>query len=32
VNIADPAKLLARRVFKELSQDEKYQIFTRMIG
>lgn len=32
VNIADPAKLLARRVLKELSKDEKYQIFTRMIG
>lgn len=29
VNITDPAKLLARRVIKELSEDEKYQIFTR---
>jgi putative nucleotide binding protein len=29
VNITDPAKLLARRVVKELSEDEKYQIFTR---
>jgi predicted nucleic acid-binding OB-fold protein len=31
VNITDPAKLLARRVLKELSEDEKYQIFTRPI-
>jgi len=29
VNITNPAKLLARRVVKELSEDEKYQIFTR---
>ena len=32
VNITDPGKLLARRVFKELSEDEKYQIFTRTIN
>ena len=31
VNVTDPAKLLARRVLKELSEDEKYQIFTRPI-
>ncbi len=29
VNISDPAKLLARRVLKELSEEEKYQLFTR---
>ena len=29
VNITDPARLLARRVLKELSEDEKYQLFTR---
>ncbi|HUS78279.1 MAG TPA: DUF655 domain-containing protein [Patescibacteria group bacterium] len=29
VNITDPAKLLARRVLKELSEEEKYNIFTR---
>jgi len=29
VNITDPAKLLARRVLKELSEDEKYLLFTR---
>jgi putative nucleotide binding protein len=29
VNITDPAKLLARRVLKELSEEEKYQLFTR---
>jgi putative nucleotide binding protein len=32
VNIPDPAKLITRRVLKELSEDEKYQIFTRTIG
>ncbi|UCD45750.1 MAG: DUF655 domain-containing protein [Candidatus Bathyarchaeota archaeon] len=31
VNVTDPVKLLARRVIKELSEDEKYQIFTRPI-
>jgi len=29
VNLTDPAKLLARRVLKELSKDEKYLLFTR---
>lgn len=29
VNITDPVKLLARRVLKELSEDEKYTLFTR---
>jgi len=29
VNITDPVKLLARRVLKELSEEEKYLIFTR---
>ena len=29
VNITDPVKLLARRVLKELSEEEKYMIFTR---
>ena len=29
VNLPDPAKLLARRVLKELSEDEKYLLFTR---
>ena len=29
VNIPDPAKLLARRVLEELSQEEKYMLFTR---
>lgn len=29
VNLTDPAKLLARRVLKELSEDEKYMLFTR---
>jgi len=29
VNITDPVKLLARRVLKELSEDEKYLLFTR---
>lgn len=31
VNVTNPVKLLARRVIKELSKDEKYQIFTRPI-
>lgn len=31
VNITDPAKLLARRVLKELSKEEKYMLFTRPI-
>ena len=31
VNLADPVKLLARRVLKELSEDEKYVLFTRPI-
>lgn len=29
VNLTDPVRLLARRVLKELSEDEKYQLFTR---
>jgi putative nucleotide binding protein len=29
VNLTDPVKLLARRVLKELSEEEKYLIFTR---
>ena len=29
VNITNPARLLARRVLKELSEDEKYMLFTR---
>ena len=29
VNITDPVKLLARRVLKELSEEEKYLLFTR---
>ena len=29
VNIADPVRLLVRRVLKELSEEEKYQLFTR---
>ena len=29
VNLPDPAKLLARRVLKEMSEDEKYLIFSR---
>ena len=29
VNITDPVRLLARRVLKELSENEKYQLFTR---
>jgi len=29
VNITDPVKLLTRRVLKELSQEEKYLLFTR---
>ncbi len=29
VNIPDPVKLLARRVLRELSEDEKYFLFTR---
>jgi putative nucleotide binding protein len=31
VNITDPVRLLARRVLKELSEDEKYMLFTRPI-
>jgi len=31
VNITDPVKLLARRVLKELSEEEKYLLFTRPI-
>jgi len=31
VNITDPVKLLARRVLKELSENEKYLLFTRPI-
>jgi putative nucleotide binding protein len=29
VNLTDPSKLIARRVLKELSEDEKYSLFTR---
>jgi len=29
VNLKDPAKLIARRIFDELSQEEKYLLFTR---
>ena len=29
VNLKDPAKLIARRILDELSQDEKYLLFTR---
>lgn len=29
VNLPDPARLLARRVLKELSEDEKYLLFSR---
>ncbi|MGD2200373.1 MAG: DUF655 domain-containing protein [Candidatus Bathyarchaeota archaeon] len=29
VNITDPVKLLVRRILKELSEEEKYQIFVR---
>jgi len=29
VNLSDPVKLIVRRVLKELSEDEKYNIFTR---
>jgi putative nucleotide binding protein len=31
VNLSDPVKLISRRVLKELSEDEKYYIFTRPI-
>lgn len=31
VNLTNPVRLLARRVLKELSEDEKYQLFTRPI-
>jgi putative nucleotide binding protein len=31
VNITDPVKLLTRRVLKELSEDEKYTLFTRPV-
>jgi putative nucleotide binding protein len=31
VNLSDPVKLVARRILKELSEDEKYNIFTRPI-
>ncbi len=31
VNIPDPARLVARRILKELSEDEKYQLFTRPV-
>jgi putative nucleotide binding protein len=31
VNITDPVKLLARRVMKELSEEEKYFLFTRPV-
>jgi len=31
VNISDPVKLLARRVLKELTEEEKYTLFTRPI-
>jgi putative nucleotide binding protein len=31
VNITDPVRLLARRVLKELSEEEKYMLFTRPI-
>lgn len=31
VNLTDPAKLLSRRVLKELSEEEKYLLFTRPI-
>jgi putative nucleotide binding protein len=29
INLSDPVKLIIRRVLKELSEDEKYNIFTR---
>jgi putative nucleotide binding protein len=29
VNLKDPAKMIARRIFDELSQEEKYLLFTR---
>ena len=29
VNLTDPVKLLGRRIIKELSEDEKYQLFVR---
>ena len=29
VNIPDPVKLLTRRILRELSEDEKYFLFTR---
>jgi putative nucleotide binding protein len=29
VNLSDPVKLITRRILKELSEDEKYNIFTR---
>jgi len=29
VNLTDPVKLISRRVLKELSEEEKYYIFTR---
>jgi putative nucleotide binding protein len=31
VNLTNPAKLLSRRVLKELSEEEKYLLFTRPI-
>jgi putative nucleotide binding protein len=31
VNLSDPIKLIARRILKELSEDEKYYVFTRPI-
>jgi putative nucleotide binding protein len=30
-NLSDPVKLISRRVLKELSEDEKYYIFTRPV-
>ncbi|MCK4581749.1 DUF655 domain-containing protein, partial [Candidatus Bathyarchaeota archaeon] len=30
-NLTDPVKLISRRVLKELSEEEKYYIFTRPI-
>jgi len=29
VNLTDPVKLLVRRIMKELTEDEKYQLFVR---
>ena len=29
VNLTDPVKLLVRRIIKELTEEEKYQLFVR---